>query len=247
MNTPLKLTLVGVTSFAAGAVTAYFVTKKAFATIAQEEIDSVHAMYQLTRKEQSPEEIARHLDKEEALSRLRARISSGEWTSEELSRNNVTLNGEPINLDEEQTPLSIFDEAERAQVNNETAVLNELLEKRQPGLPYVITIDDYHSDEYDTYDKASWKYYEDPEGDHTLLDDADSIIPDIEGNIGDAYNYFGIGSQDKDIVYVRRDEVSMDIEVTRIPMSYVEAIHNVDYDEIDERTARRPLRMPREV
>lgn len=246
MNNTLKLVLVGVGSFAAGATTMYFVTKKAFAAAAQEEIDSVHAMLAVQKKPGSPEDVAMKTLTDEKIAELRRKIN-GEWTPKDLAQNNIMLNGEPVDPDYEQTPLSIFDEAENAQAAHENAVLNSLLAKRVPNVPYVITIDDYHSDEYDHYDKEVLKYYEDPNGDNTLIDESETLVPDIESVISDAYNYFGIGSQDKDIVYVRRDDVSSDYEVHRIPMSYIEAVHHVDYDEIDEKAARRPLRMPREV
>lgn len=247
MNNTLKLTLVGVGSFAAGAATAYFVTRKAFAAAAQEEIDSMREQLALQRKPGTPEDVAVKTLTEEKLAELRERISGGRWDPAEMSPANVTLNGEPIDPEHPQTPLSIFDEAENAQAAHENAVLNSLLAKRVPDVPYVITIDDYHGDDYDHYDKEVLKYYEDPNGDNTLIDESETLVPDIESVIGDAYNYFGIGSQDKDIVYVRRDDVSSDYEVHRIPMSYIEAVHHVDYDEIDEKAARRPLRMPREV
>lgn len=245
MNTALKLVLVGTGSFIAGAMTSYFVTKKAFAAAAQEEIDSVHEMYAAVRKPDSPEEAAKRLLNEEALERLRRKMA-GEWAPDELSPANVTLNGEPVDTTYPQEPLSIFDEAEKAQVEQETSVLNDLLEKRDPTQPYIITIEEFHSNEWDHHDKEVLKYYDGPDGDATLVDESEQIVPEIEEIIGDAYNYFGVGSQDKDIVYVRRETHGSDYEVHRIAISYVEAIHGIAF-EADMENTRRPKKMPREV
>lgn len=245
MNTAIKLALVGTGSFIAGAVTGYFVTKKAFATAAQEEIDSIHEMYALMRKEESPEDTAKRLLNEEALEKLRRKLA-GEWSPDELSPANVTLNGEPVDTSYPQEPLSIFDEAEKAEVDQQTVVLNQLLENRVPTQPYVITMEEFLSSEWDHHDKEVLKYYDGPDGDVTLVDESETIVPEIEDIIGDAYNYFGVGSQDKDIVYVRREMYSVDYEIHRVPVSFVEAIHGISFD-ADQETARRPKKMPREV
>lgn len=86
-----------------------------------------------------------------------------------------------------------------------------------PEKPYIISEMLYH--EHDpNYTKESLTYYE---ADDTLCDPQDRQIDDVNGLIGaDFADHFGEGSNDPEIVYIRNENRSIDLEVTLNQSSY---------------------------
>jgi hypothetical protein len=112
---------------------------------------------------------------------------------------------------------------------------------RDPENPYVITIEAFH--DQNNYAKITIMYYE---GDNTLCDDAQSVIPDINGTVGpNALSNFGAFSEDENIVYVRNEKLEVDWEVVRSSQAYAHAVAGFDVD--NEQAAKSPIRKMRDV
>lgn len=85
------------------------------------------------------------------------------------------------------------------------------------GNIYIISFEEFGDPDVD-YPTISMTYYE---GDDTLADEREDIEDDVSGLIGDdALDHFGDRSRDKNIVYVRNDNKSLDIEICRNPGKY---------------------------
>lgn len=98
---------------------------------------------------------------------------------------------------------------------------------RSPIAPYVIHRDE--RDDNDAYDEVTWTYYEE---DDVLCNELDEIISveDREKIVGESnLERFGHGSGDAKIVYVRNDDLEMDVEVIKSPNSYAEEVHGLSH------------------
>jgi len=112
-------------------------------------------------------------------------------------------------------------------------ILEEEMEKRDTGRPYVIEHDEYVLSDYDT---RTLTFYE---GDGILADENDEHIPDTDTVVGDEnFARFGHGSHDPNIVYIRNDNISVDFEVVRVETKYAEAVLGFIQHE-DKRTPRK--------
>lgn len=101
-------------------------------------------------------------------------------------------------------------------------------ERRQnDGSPYVITEEEF-SVGYDNYDRVTLTFFEE---DDTLCDDREQVVPDLEYVIGeDNLTEFGKYSGNKDVVFVRNDELETDYEVLRESGSYLEEVLGIRED-----------------
>lgn len=119
-------------------------------------------------------------------------------------------------------------------------------EVEQPELPpfekkkikpiELITSDEFFDTE-NTHEKITLVYYE---GDDTLADERDGIIPNANAVIGpDAVDNFGEGSDDPNVVYVRNNKSSCDFEVVRNTGSYSKEI--LGYDDADVKVKHRAV------
>lgn len=85
--------------------------------------------------------------------------------------------------------------------------------------PYVITLDQFQTTR-DDHHKAVVIYYE---GDDTLTDETDTLIDDIEGNVGrENLERFGHGSGAKNTVYIRNEKNGVDYEMVRMKRGWAE-------------------------
>jgi hypothetical protein len=111
--------------------------------------------------------------------------------------------------------------------------------QRSPMRPYVIHIDE--RDENDAYDAVTWTYYEQ---DDVVCDERDEVIsPERrEQVIGEAnLEKFGHGSGDATTVYIRNDQLEMDVEVIQSPNSYAEEVHGFEPPELKHSDRRRRI------
>lgn len=91
--------------------------------------------------------------------------------------------------------------------------------------PYMITFEEF-VDDYKDYEKISLSYFEE---DDTLIDDKESLIPNVEDIVGSKHlSMFGPDivkySQDQNIVYVRNNRLKADFEVIHEDGSYSENV-----------------------
>ena len=88
---------------------------------------------------------------------------------------------------------------------------------------HVISVDEFMEENHEM-DKISLNYYA---ADETLASEDGKLVPsqEIDSIIGkESLKYFGKGSQDDEIVYVKNADRKLLIEVTRDPRSYSEAV-----------------------
>jgi hypothetical protein len=109
--------------------------------------------------------------------------------------------------------------------------------QRTKDVPYIIHIDEFRENPL-SHDQTSYTYYE---LDDTLSDSRDTTVDDMDkviglGNLGK----WGHGSQDPNVVYIRNEELGMDIEVVRDRGSFSETVHGSIRHSADVR--RRPNR-----
>lgn len=111
------------------------------------------------------------------------------------------------------------------------------LSRRSPLKPYVIHFDERQ--EHAAYDSVTFTYYE---GDDVLCNERDEILPEGERDklLGEEnLSKFGHGSKDPVIVYIRNDQLEMDIEVVKSPNSYTQEVAGFDPPEIRHSDRRR--------
>lgn len=152
-------------------------------------------------------------------------------TPSEPGAPNTTVEPEPESR-------NVFQEAEdRLQEIDPDEGWNYDIEKanRSPKAPYVI-----HRDEQGEMGltEATWTYYE---GDDVVCDSGDKIIDERDVILGDDFvEKFGHGSDDPNVVYIRNEQYSAEIELCRSPNSYAEEVHGFKHsDEVEYRTPRR--------
>jgi hypothetical protein len=84
-----------------------------------------------------------------------------------------------------------------------------------PGRPYVIHLDEYGEE---GYDPVSYTYYTE---DHVVADEHDEAIDNVDELIGlENLEKFGHGSDNANIVMVRNEALTLDIEVAKCDGSY---------------------------
>lgn len=111
---------------------------------------------------------------------------------------------------------------------------------RRPDRPYVIHRDEFmEGKDPDAWQSGSLTYYE---GDDVLADESDKIIDaDRESVVGDAnLSKFGYGSGDPNVVFVRNEVMTIDIEITRSTGTYAAEVHGfIEHQEPRRRSVPR--------
>ena len=93
------------------------------------------------------------------------------------------------------------------------------VKSRTPDVPYIIHIDEFKQNEPE-HEQYTYTYYE---MDDALVGDHDQVIEDMDAVIGlGNLGRWGHGSGDPHIVYIRNEELTMDLEVIRDRGSYAE-------------------------
>lgn len=108
---------------------------------------------------------------------------------------------------------------------------------KNPGVPYVIHQDEYG--EEDDHDQITLTYYG---GDDVLADAKDKPVEDQDRVVGlPNLDRFGHGSGDSSIVYIRNDDLGVDIEVTKSEKTYAEEVHGFSHSDLPRRTRRHSM------
>ncbi len=151
--------LVGAT---VGSVVTWYCVKQKYEKIAQEEIDSVKAVF--AKKEEYCYEKEASKDEEGAVRGFNDGIQMAAYQAKEkpdIAEYTALIHKYGGNMDEEK----------RANMKEKN--------------PYVISPEEFG--EFENYEKISLTYY----ADGVLADDIDEIVDDIEGVVGDALDHFG--------------------------------------------------------
>lgn len=108
------------------------------------------------------------------------------------------------------------------------------LAQRTPDRPYVIHMDEFRANEHD-YSQVTYTYYD---TDDVLTDEDDTPLPHPDLVVGQNNLKWGHGSDDVNIVFVRNDRLSLEMEITRSPGSYEEEILGLEHSDTHERRRR---------
>ena len=224
-----------------GAVAGYFLTKRRYQKIADEEIASVIDTFNRRYKTGKYETVSSAAavlvaggpittdeDKEEAEKIIE---SSGymdeeshpdEGLDEFLPPEEVEgLDDEPQDIDgEDLEPNVHFDPLPEDAVVTKKYPPTEVVD---PDIPYPISVEEFLSDEPD-HDKITLTYYD---GDDVLASDKGEVIRNMAKVVGDEFlTKFGWRSDDNNVVYVRNEKFKCDYEVTLEERSYGEVVLN---------------------
>lgn len=200
-----------------GAVPAWLLAKKKYERIADNAIAEVKEAYAKRREQDILAEKARTKPPlEELVQKVREEVDTDEADLEE-AQEIIETNGYAAD--------GTYNGYERP-----------TLEERLNATPYIISPEMF-GEVYGPGNTCTMTYY----SNGVLVDDSSGMVEDIEAMIGmDALNHFG--DYERDIVHVRNDRYTMDIEVCRDLGAYddVGGINEKpynpedDFDEVDE-------------
>lgn len=132
-----------------------------------------------------------------------------------LERHDYTKHSKPEQTQEELVEVqqsikkNIFDNREPIDETEYDKAVEDA--KRREGLPYIIPIGVFMSND-SGYSQSTVTYYVE---DDTLVNDADIPIENYERRIGDDNLHFGRASADANIVYIRNESEEEEYEVVR--------------------------------
>lgn len=195
-----KSTLIALIAGAAiGSVGTWFVVKKKYERIAQEEIDSVKELYSQKPKYEGPQ------DSEEAKEKA------------EMAREKPSVAEYARKISEKQGYTSYDGYSKKEE---ESTVVPKPI---TPGeRPYVIPPEEFG--EFDDYSKISLIFY----ADQVLCDDADIPVDNVDEIVGfDSLNHFG--EYEDDSVFVRNDARKCDYEILKSLRTYAEVLEEKPY------------------
>lgn len=208
-----------------GAGGAFFMEKRLrtkYEALAEEEIDSMreHFRARLVAKEVKPE-----------LSDLGKKVTDlGYRPPTEARMPSPEADPTAIEPDELQTRNIFEGPVEDTPWDMELERSNRA--KKNEG-PYVIHVDERHER---GYTESTLTYYA---GDDVLCDQSDKIIEDQDAVVGvENLDRFGHGSNDPNTVYIRNDDLGIEVEVFKSERTYAEDVHGMTH--ADGPRERRP-------
>lgn len=206
---------------AGAAVSAYFTDRrlrKQYGKIAEDEIDQMreHFRARLVSRETKPD-----------LGELSTKVKDLGYDS---NSDIPAAPGEPNTPDVPKEVRNVFEEQK---VEDEWDYEVEL-RSRTEDRPYIIHVDEKAEKDYD---EITLTYYA---GDDVLCNSEDVIMDDQDRLVGLAHlDKFGHGSNDPSIVYIRNDELTLDIEVIRSNGTYAEEVHGFKHEDPPRRRRSR--------
>lgn len=250
MNSTVGKILLVTASLGTGFGIGYFVGKKLEQRFHEAEIESIKEHYAPFRKEGvfatvegavealvPPEEIQRIVESngyslesdEEIPEHLPVPSTKDRFKVEEdyLTSNISNVNRLAKNLFEDlENKPEVLTEDEAEVFNQDVSPTEnpdaDKLPERTPDKPFIVAVDEFMSTESDEFDKISLLYFEE---DETLVDERETIIPNVEEIVGESnLHHFGMGSRDRNALYIRNEKFHAYYEVIRDQRSYKEVV-----------------------
>lgn len=203
MNQNASMAAAFVLGAAAGAVATWYTVKDYYKRLADEEVESVKAVFTVRKQDTEKENESSDIHLEEDPQPTRAATIVNQYHALVMPYNPGDYGPEKENgvdeLEEKANdiriiPMGKFEDSEK---------------------PYLIEGNDISADE--NYPAIELTLYEDG----VLTDDQDEPIEDIEGTIGDLLKHFG---EDGNMcMYVRNDKRQCDYEIVYNPQTYAES------------------------
>lgn len=187
-----------------GAVAAWLCIKRYYEQIAQEEIDSVKAVF-AERKSVKPN------------------IAESEKSNEKQEENQHKADAAKLKPDLVTSYAARLQEEGYTNYTEHSKKNTEKKDESMPNEPYVIYPEEYGED--DNYMQISLVYYA---GDNVLADDEDEVVEDIEDTVGvDFAEHFG--EYEDDSVFIRNDRLRCDYEILKDNRSFSDVAEVSDY------------------
>jgi hypothetical protein len=159
------------------------------------------------------------------------RFTKAEWQAiDEVNAQYPAEEEEESTVVQETTQVNVFKADEEWNYPYEIA-------HRTKHVPYIIHIDEFRENAPE-HDQTTYTYYEE---DDVMADTRDTTVDDMDAVIGlGNLGRWGHGSQDPNVVYVRNEELGLDVEIVRDPGSHSDTVHGTIKHSADRR--RRPRR-----
>lgn len=207
MNKPIIAVAGFVLGVAAGAAGSWYICKTKYEQIAQEEIDSVKAVFS-KRLAEANEEMKKHVPFEKGDTVL---LKNSKVVVEDVNEENETIEA----ADTDGDPA--IEEVNQIIDYSGYSASPEEIEKKmeQSTKPYIISREELG--DYPEYDLIELTYF----ADEVLCDDGMEPIDNVEEIVGSEWvDHFG--EYDADTVYVRNDRLKADYVVVTDPQTYEE-------------------------
>lgn len=246
-NNPVALALVGAAGLVAGGVGGYFIAKKRLSSFYEEritrEIAEAKEFYAGLNKVNvdgeplSPQEILeqrhgseaatmalREYQGRQAVESVLTDDEQDEVQIRKIEKARITETSLVTEVDPEHGvhPVELVEKSETVNVFTDPHFdLDEEMKHRTPAKPYIITHDEFFTNEPE-HENVSLTYYE---LDDTLTNERDEPIREVDEMIGDDHLVrFGHGSRDRNVVYIRNERLGTDFEVSKSTGSYLEEV-----------------------
>lgn len=224
--------VVGISAaFAIGAYLAKRKYQKLYADLAEQEISEAKIFYAALQKPGTPEEVMDSLgllpeEEENVQAMEKAKVVMRDYRRPDL------ISGAAETILEENggnVVRSIFD-------GGESDVWDYKAEEaaRDKSLPYIVSQAEFLENEPE-YEQITITYYE---GDEVLSDERDQVMV-TEVAVGIENLRFGHGSNDKNVVLVRNEVLSLDFEVVRSEGHYAHEVLGLSHSDEDRRRTRK--------
>lgn len=189
---------------AIGSVAAWYICKKKYEQIAQEEIDSVKEVFS---KKSTITPIAEvKVNSDEVAEKVIEKVAKAKDDSDIMEYASKLSNEGYTNYSNMEFSMP--------EVETEKNVKTER--------PYIISPDEF--DELDDYEVISLTYY----ADDVLADDMDELVEDVDDVVGDDFaSHFG--EYEEDSVFVRNDRLKADYEILKDERNYSDVRNSNPY------------------
>ena len=178
-----------------GSAATWLCVKRYYEQIAQEEIDSVKAVF----AERKPDFNAKNNNEKD------------EQSENQHKADIAKLKPDLVNYAAKLQKEGYTNYTEHSQKNNATEK-----DESMPDKPYIISPDEFGNS--DNYTQISLTYYA---KDRVLADDEDEIVEEVDDTVGDDFaDHFG--DYEDDSVFVRNDRLRCDFEILKDNRSYRE-------------------------
>ena len=218
---PYGLIAIGVTAgIGVGLIGGYFAAKKLLSTkyqeVAEQEIAEMREHYQEERARIAASKVAQDPKPEldslvEDLGYISDAIEQG-WTPEE----EAALEEAESEEEAEEVVSNVFETHKNEwDYSIETRL-------RSKDAPYILHADEFRENEND-WDQTTFTYFV---GDEVLCDIRDAEVDDVDGFVGsENLTKFGHGSNDDDVLYIRNEELQLEMEILRSNGKYSHEVH----------------------
>lgn len=236
MKTVVAVGVTAIVSLAAGAAGGYFFAKKTlddkYNEIMEREISEARKYFERrskTGKFSTPAKAAAALAQEDSMTLLQEAVVNLGYSVVEVekAKQSATVHDSPVDshgdgeAPAEEGPIikNLFEDNRDGPDLDDRWAWEEEVKNRDNTKPYVIDVEDFMQNEQGRT-QNTLTYFE---ADSVLVDESDQPIPahSVNNTVGEEnLNRFGVRSRDKNIVYVRNENMDMDFEILRSEQSY---------------------------